>query len=606
MMGAKNEITFAKSIRITSQEELNMLKRVFSNFDYVFSINSLDGRIQYINSVLPALLGDTQDSFIGQTAQEIIRRYVHPDDLELTMQAVNAVISGQRIQGFENRYRLPDGSYQRFSWMLIPLVQENVFYAIAGKMAKNGTGTLKEDDPEKPDIKLHNVFHNISDYFYVLDNEWKFIYVNASSAQLFFEVKKQETLGKFYWDVFPETDDFYFLKFSEAKFSQKHVCFEAFSLLTSGWVRVNVYPSPEGLSIYFRDISEQKKLEKSLEDEQKRLYAILNGLPGLVYLRTHEGKVVFANHTFRETHGEPDNRKCFEILFNKEEPCSYCQLSLASNISNQWQCVIKDTIYEVFQHPFDDLDGTPLFLMQLLDITKRKLAEEEIAHLDRLNLVGELAASIAHEVRNPMTTVRGFLQILKNKNTIPENAEYYDLMISELDRANSILTEFLSVAKASNKLFTQVKLHNLVDSLYPLVMADATNQDKQVVLETKEVPELSLNEREMRQLVLNLTRNGLEAMQPKGTLTIKTYRDADSVVLAVQDQGSGISQEILERIGTPFLTTKEGGTGLGLSTCFTIAERHNAKIEVTSSASGTRFLVRFKGPAAEIRTSESI
>ncbi|WP_407305679.1 ATP-binding protein [Desulfosporosinus sp. SB140] len=594
-MGAKNEIAFDGSIRVTSQEELNKLKSVFSNFNYVFSINSLDGRIQYINSVLPTLLGDTQDSFIGQTAHEIIRRYVHSDDLELTIQAVNTVINGHRIHGFENRYRLPDGSYQRFSWMLIPLIQENVFYAIAYRIIES-SAMKEEEDLERPDIKIHNVFHNISDYFYVLDNEWKFVYVNTSSAQLFLEVLKQETLGKFYWDIFPETDDLYFLKFSEAKLAQKHIYFEAFSSLTDGWVRVNVYPSPEGLSIYFRDISEQKKFEKSLEDEQKRLYAILNGLPGLVYLRTHEGKVVFANHTFKESHGEPDNRKCYEILFSKEEPCSHCQFNLASNISNQWQCVIKDTIYEVYQHPFDDLDGTPLFLMQLLDITKRKLAEEEIAHLDRLNLVGELAASIAHEVRNPMTTVRGFLQILKSKNSIPENTEYYDLMISELDRANSILTEFLSVAKTSKQLFTQVKLNNLVDSLYPLVMADATNQDKQVLLDTEDVPELSVNEREMRQLVLNLTRNGLEAMSPKGILTIRTYQDADSIVLAVQDQGTGISHEILERIGTPFQTTKEGGTGLGLSTCFAIAERHNAKIEVTSSASGTRFLVRFKGP----------
>lgn len=83
-------------------------------------------------------------------------------------------------------------------------------------------------------------------------------------------------------------------------------------------------------------------------------------------------------------------------------------------------------------------------------------------------------------------------------------------------------------------------------------------------------------------------------MQPKGTLTLKTYQTGDSIALEVLDQGSGISQVILERLGTPFQTTKEGGTGIGLSTCFNIAERHNAKIEVTSSPTGTRFIVRFK------------
>jgi signal transduction histidine kinase len=234
--------------------------------------------------------------------------------------------------------------------------------------------------------------------------------------------------------------------------------------------------------------------------------------------------------------------------------------------------------------------------MQLLDITQQKIAEEEIARLDQLNLVGELAASIAHEVRNPMTTVRGFLQILKSKDTFQENSEYFDLMISELDRANLILTEFLSIAKTKKGLYSKVKLNVLVESLCPLISADAANQDKQVMLETDDVPELAINEREMRQLILNLTRNGLEAMKAQGILKIKTYIDGQSIILAVQDQGAGISQEILERLGTPFLTTKEKGTGLGLTTCYGIAERHSAKIDVESSPAGTTFYVRFKIP----------
>ena len=448
----------------------------------------------------------------------------------------------------------------------------------------------------KSDLAIYDAFPNTSDYFYMLDGQWRFTYVNKPASIIFSNVGIQNVLGKYYWDIFPEADDLYSLKFSEAKLKQRHVYFEAFSILTDGWVRVNVYPSPEGILVYFRDISEQKKYEQSLEDEQKRLYAILNGLPGLVYLRTREGRVVFANQTFKDIHGEPDNGNCYSILFNKEEPCSYCHIGMKSEtiISNQWQCVIKDTIYEVYQHPCEDSDGTQLFLMQLLDITKRKLAEEEIARLDQLNLVGELAASIAHEVRNPMTTVRGFLQILKTRDTLHENIDYFDLMISELDRANSILTEFLSLAKTKTKLYTTVKLNDLVESLYPLISADATNQDKQVVLEIEKVAELSLNEREMRQLILNLTRNGLEAMPTKGTLKIKTYQDTNSIVLAVLDQGTGIDQELLEQLGTPFFTTKEGGTGLGLATCYSIAERHNAKIDVESSASGTTFFVRFK------------
>lgn len=337
---------------------------------------------------------------------------------------------------------------------------------------------------------------------------------------------------------------------------------------------------------------------RPLEDERNRLYALLNGLPGLVYIRTNEGKVIFANHNFQKIHGNPENRRCYSILLNRNQPCNNCHLQTVSGAKmlNQWQCIIKGTIFEVFQHPFLDNDGTQLYLIQMLDLTKKKLAEEEMARLDRINLVGELAASIAHEVRNPLTTVRGFLQILKGRETSPENSEYYDLMISELDRANGIINEFLSLAKTKTRLGTSVKLNNLVESLYPLVLADATNQEKKVILKTNEVRELTMNEREIRQLILNLTRNGLEAMPSKGLLTIKTYMEDENVVLAVEDQGTGIRKDILERLGTPFLTSKERGTGLGLATCYNIAERHKAKIDVKSCASGTTFFVRFQLP----------
>ncbi len=455
---------------------------------------------------------------------------------------------------------------------------------------------------ELPSMKIEHILNNITDPVYALNKQWEFIYVNNSAAAAFTTVTDQNVLGKKYWDLFPEKDNYYFKKFTEAILSQKPVQFEALSILTRGWVSVNAYPSSEGISIFFKEITEQKKLEKFLEDERKRLYALLDGLPGLVYVRTSDGNLFFANRSFKEIYGEPDGRKCYNILFNQGEPCSDCRTRLQqansqTEVVMQWQIVLQDSIFEVFEHPFQDSDGTQLFLMQLLDITKRKVAEEEVARLDRLNLVGELAASIAHEVRNPMTTVRGFLQILKGRDTLHENEEYFDLMISELDRANNILSEFLSIAKTKSKTsesYSRVKLNSLVNSLYPLILADATNQDKQVKLVTEDVAELTIVEREIRQLILNLTRNGLEAMASSGILKIMTYMESNSIVLAVEDQGIGISEENIPRLGTPFLTTKEGGTGLGLTTCYSIAERHNAKISVKSSSSGTVFFVKFK------------
>lgn len=240
------------------------------------------------------------------------------------------------------------------------------------------------------------------------------------------------------------------------------------------------------------------------------------------------------------------------------------------------------------------------------DITQRKEIEKEMARLDRLNLIGEMAAGIGHEIRNPMTAVRGFLQILGTKEECVKYKDYFDLMIEELDRANSIITEFLKLAR--NKT-VEKKLFNLNDeikTLFPLIQSDAMKSDKNIVLELEEIPDLLMDEKEIRQVILNLVRNGLEASPAGSDLMIKTFTVDNDVILAIKDNGKGINPDVLEKIGTPFFTTKDNGTGLGLAVCYSIAERHNAKIEIETGRNGTTFYIRLKQfeqamPAVELK-----
>lgn len=243
-------------------------------------------------------------------------------------------------------------------------------------------------------------------------------------------------------------------------------------------------------------------------------------------------------------------------------------------------------------HRFE-LAGQSVVLGIARDISERKELENELARLDRLNLVGEMAAGIGHEVRNPMTTVRGFLQMMARKAADIQQSEYLQLMIEELDRANSIITEFLSLAK--NKAVNKhvCNLNEIITTLQPLLRADGLVNNKYVVVELAEIPDLLLDEKEIRQLILNLARNGLEAMLSGGTLTINTWREDNDVILAIHDEGCGIPVEIREKLGTPFFTTKEEGTGLGLAVCYSIVNRHNAVMQFTSNITGTTFFIRF-------------
>ncbi|MCQ6277118.1 response regulator, partial [Bacillus sp. V3B] len=248
-----------------------------------------------------------------------------------------------------------------------------------------------------------------------------------------------------------------------------------------------------------------------------------------------------------------------------------------------------DTWYEVTVYPFDN--GICSFFK---DITEKKKYEKEMKRLSGLDLIGQMAAGISHELRNPMTTVRGFLQFLSTNDDCIKYNEYFTLMIDELDRANSIITEFLSMGNTRSTDLQELDLNVIIHDIVPLLHADAFNQSKQIQLEINEIPILRLNRNEIRQLILNLYRNGLEAMDQGKVLTIRTYKEKDHVVLAVEDQGEGIKPEVLERLGTPFFSTKDNGTGLGLGVCYAIAARHHAKIEIQTGPEGTTFFVKFE------------
>lgn len=227
---------------------------------------------------------------------------------------------------------------------------------------------------------------------------------------------------------------------------------------------------------------------------------------------------------------------------------------------------------------------------------------KEMERLARLDLLGQMAASVGHEVRNPMTTVRGFLQMMLAKEANGSNKEFYHIMIDELDRANRIISEFLSLAKNRTEKRRLMSLNTILETMYPLLNAEAIKNDQIIVYELCSVPSLTLDESEIRQLFLNLVKNALEAMPKKGVVKIRTFYCSQSVILEVADTGGGIPVHVLNKLGTPFLTTKEGGTGLGLPVCYGIAFRHNAAIDIKTNDAGTTFQVKFSTDNALERT----
>ncbi|RNB74382.1 response regulator [Brevibacillus invocatus] len=371
-----------------------------------------------------------------------------------------------------------------------------------------------------------------------------------------------------------------------------------------------------------RDITERKQLEierkihyehlellveertQELVVSQEQFKKIFHSSPCLIAIRScDDGRYIDVNQCWLDhmqySYDEIKNSSEDRLILVNERNSKNRSLDLEEAIRNEKIQYITHT-HEVREGLLSteiiNIRGKRCILSVITDITEQVYLEKEMARLDRLHLIGEMAAGIAHEIRNPMTTVRGFLQLAqKTKNG--SSFEFVDLMLAELDRANVIITEFLTLAKNKTNEMTKQHLAEALKSLLPLIEAEAVLSGKNVHIELSECPEIYLDGKEIRQLFLNLALNGLEAMPAGKTLTVKTYQKDDEVVLEVTDEGPGIQEELLEKIWTPFFTTKEKGTGLGLAVCYSVANRHHAKIDVESSSLGTSFYVRFKHDA---------
>ncbi|MFD0826708.1 ATP-binding protein [Neobacillus sp. M.A.Huq-85] len=226
-------------------------------------------------------------------------------------------------------------------------------------------------------------------------------------------------------------------------------------------------------------------------------------------------------------------------------------------------------------------------------IEKTKI-QKELQRAEKMNAIGQLAASVAHEIRNPMTVVRGFLQIFLTKDHLDETElSYIQLMIDELNRAEKIINDYLSLAKPDLEHVEKVDISDLSKKVADLMNTFAF-MSKNISLNTILEKEVLVkgNKSELKQVIINIVKNGIEAMRNGGVLTLTVRKNDRYGEIVVTDTGIGMSAEEIERLGTAFYSLKEKGTGMGLMVCYQIVERMKGRIDVESEKGvGTTFKV---------------
>ncbi|MDQ0414669.1 ATP-binding protein [Mesobacillus stamsii] len=231
---------------------------------------------------------------------------------------------------------------------------------------------------------------------------------------------------------------------------------------------------------------------------------------------------------------------------------------------------------------------------ELISIKTDDSAKVNVEHLileyEKLNVIGQLAAGIAHEIKNPLTSLKGFIQLMKAGREL--NHGYLAIMEEEIQRIDEVSRELMLIAKPHKSNFTIVNINELVDDAITLLYAEAAKKCVKIIRKSRGKDAMFLCDgNKIKQVLINLLMNAIDAMDLPGKVNIWISKTEEDLTIKVEDAGKGIAKEHLDKIGTPFFTTKENGNGLGLMVCHKVIEEHNGKMSVKSSPQGTIFTI---------------
>ncbi len=259
--------------------------------------------------------------------------------------------------------------------------------------------------------------------------------------------------------------------------------------------------------------------------------------------------------------------------------------------------IFKDQRFYIYSPLLDDQWLLILSLLlwlvyQLIKLDNMRRLEALEYQAEKAHAVAELAASVAHEIRNPITAIRGFMQLLAHRNADAKTQEYVQIMVEEVDNVEATLSEFLNLAKPHTAQQEKCDLYDVLNSVYLLAQGRAINSGVHVIFNVPAQTLVRGDGMQLKQAFLNLCANAIQAMPRGGRLSISAVRNDDKVEVKITDNGEGIPAQHLKRLGERFFTTKATGTGIGLAVTYRIVRKYRGRIQVASvPGEGTEFTV---------------
>lgn len=587
IMGQIEDITEKKEIEVKLLESEQKYRLITENSsDRIITITP-EGKYHYISPSLENQLGYKIDELLGKGPIDL----VHNKDKPLLKKAVQVVLESQLSIIVTYRIRHKKGHYL-WTEANIKCIKDNkgkrLVLMICREITERKEIEMKLQQSTK---KVNTILESISDGFFSLDDDDRFIFVNRSALQ-FLGRRKEEIIGYKMLDVFSSASNLV-KNYLFVKAKKIDMEFEMYIDFLGAWFTVRMYHSKDLVSIYLVDITKQKRLEMKLLESEERYRSLVELSPETISVQADE-KFVFMNPAGYKLLGAtkeseiigksvwsffPEDehqmvRESMEQLDNGEKK---------SILMRQRNLRVDGTIIDVSATITKiNYDGKPAIQAIVHDITEIQKMEEWMRKTEKLSLVGQLAAGVAHEIRNPMTSIKGFIQLAKSTKELKES--FIDIILSELNRTEAIIYEFLALAKPNEmSSFKPNNINDVLSQVIQLLEAQALMYDVNIM---RTVPDKELliccDVNQMKQVFINIIQNAIEASNPKSNIYISTFSDENNVYVEIKDEGCGIPEKRLNKIGEPFYSTKEKGTGLGLLVTFKIIEAHNGKLNFSS------------------------
>jgi two-component system, NtrC family, sensor histidine kinase HydH len=334
----------------------------------------------------------------------------------------------------------------------------------------------------------------------------------------------------------------------------------------------------------------------SLKEFNERL---VDGLGEGLQLVDGEFTIRHANRWISEQFGPVVGRRCFEVLTANQQQCPGCPLVHRDSMAAPTRLEITgayDRRFLLTCSPVRQADGE-IFLLELVgDITEQERLRQRLSEVEQLAAVGELAAGLAHEIRNPLAAILNAATLLEDEATLTadERASILEAVKTEARRLNTTLSDFLLFARPREPTRQNGDITKVVEHVSALLQEERSRRGGvQVDLcIDPTIPPLAFDADQLTQVLWNIARNGVEAMQGQGRLSLNVGRRNGEVLITVADTGPGIPPDERRRIFQPFVSKKPGGTGLGLAIAQRIVTAHGGRIDLESAPDhGSRFII---------------